>query len=126
MIREHVTSDGSVTLEYCCDFGDYSTTNNKGSSGITPIMECAACGRHVCSGHRRFFRLPWASSRKAVYCIECWKIGKKYRDAMMDKAWKTQNDLRLKWHSEGRQNRTRDLASATKTKRELLMVMTTD
>ena len=128
MIREHYTSDGNVTLEYCCDFCDYSTTKNKSSSRITPIMECAACGRHVCSGHREFFKLPWLSSHKhkVVYCIQCWKIGKKYRDAMTDKAQKTQNDLRLQWYREGRQNRTRDLVSATRTKRELLMVMTTD
>jgi len=126
MIREHYISDGNITLEYCCDFGDYSTTDNKGSSGITPIMECDACGRHVCSGHRRFFRKPWVPSHRGVYCQECWRLGKKYRDMMMNKAWKTQNDLRLKWHREGREKRRRELVGATKTRRELLMVMTTD
>jgi hypothetical protein len=34
--------------------------------------------------------------------------------------------LRLRWHREGRLNRTHTLVSADRTKRELLMVMTMD
>ena len=110
MIKEHYGPDGNVSLEYCCDFGDYSTRHNISPSGITPIMECDACGRHVCSGHRKLYSKPWLTSRKkGVYCLECWEIGKKYRESMINQPRDKQNDLMLKWHAEGRENKTRKL-----------------
>jgi hypothetical protein len=122
MIREHENPDGTVTLEYCCDFCAYSTTHNKGNTGITPIMECKGCGRLVCSGHRRFHREPWVHSHRGMYCLECWEIGREYRDKMIsaqNRAWEKENDLRLKWHMEGRENRRRKLVTSTQTRREL-------
>jgi len=47
MIKEHYNADSTITLEYCCDFCDYSTLDNRDSRGIRPIMECRACGRHM-------------------------------------------------------------------------------
>jgi hypothetical protein len=105
MIREHEKPDGTVSLEYCCDFCSYCTTNNKSNKGITPIMECDACGRLMCSGHRRFHKEPWVDSHKGMYCLECWELGKGYRDQMVsiqNQAWEKENDLRLQWHKEGR------------------------
>jgi len=113
MIREHYNVDSTITLEYCCDFCDYSTTDNRDSKGIRPIMECRACGRHVCSGHRRFYRETWLGSHRGMYCLQCWEIGKKYRDEMISAqhvAWEKENDLRLQWHSEGGEEKRRQLA----------------
>jgi hypothetical protein len=105
MIKEHYSADGTFILEYCCDFCDYSTTRNKSVLGVTPIMECDACGRLMCSGHRKFHKEPWVDSHKGMYCLECWEIGRKYRDGMISvqhKAWEKENDLRIEWHREGR------------------------
>ncbi len=113
MIKEHYNVDSTITLEYCCDFCDYSTADNRDSRGIRPIMECRACGRHVCSGHRRFYRETWLDSHRGMYCLECWEIGKKYRDQMISEqntAWEKENDLRLHWHSEARERKRRQLA----------------
>jgi hypothetical protein len=126
MIRKHHASDGTLTNQYYCDFCDYIRADNKGSRGIVPVMECDACTRHVCSGHRKLYKMPWVGRRKWVYCLECWEIGKKYRDRMMNQAWKVQNDLRLEWHCEAWQNRTRNVVTANKTRRDLLMIMTMD
>ena len=114
MIKEHYNVDSTITLEYCCDFCNYSTMDNKSSRGIRPIMECHGCGRHVCSGHRKFYRDTWLESHKGMYCLGCWAIGIKYRDQMISvqhEAWEKENDLRLEWHREGREERTRQLAS---------------
>ena len=114
MIKEHYNADSTVTLEYCCDFCDYSTMDNRSSRGLNPIMECDGCGRHVCSGHRKFHKEPWVDSHKGMYCLECWEIGKKYRDQMIsvqNEAWEKENDLRREWHSQGRENKRRRLAS---------------
>jgi hypothetical protein len=114
MIKEHYNVDSTITLEYCCDFCDYSTTDNRNSKGIRRIMECRACGRHVCSGHRKFYRETWLDSHRGMYCLECWAIGKKYRDQMISvqhEAWEKENDLRLAWHREGREEKRRQLAS---------------
>jgi hypothetical protein len=114
MIKEHYNIDSTITLEYCCDFCDFSTTDNRDSKGIRPIMECRACGRHVCSGHRRFYRETWLDSHRGMYCLGCWAVGKKYRDQMISvqhQAWEKENDLRLEWHREGREEKTRQLAS---------------
>jgi len=114
MIKEHHNVDSSVTLEYCCDFCDYSTMDNKGArGGLKPVMECRACGRHVCSGHRKFYMETWVESHKDMYCLGCWVIGKKYRDQMMSaqhEAWEKENDLRLAWHREGSEETRRQLA----------------
>jgi hypothetical protein len=113
MIKEHYNVDSTVTLEYCCDFCDYSTVDNRDSKGIRPIMECRACGRHVCSGHRRFYRETWLDSHRGMYCLDCWEIGKKYRDQMISEqnaAWQKENDLRLQWHSEARELKRHQLA----------------
>ena len=121
MIREHPGDGDAIILEYCCDFCGYSTTHNKTSTGITPIMECDACGRHVCSGHRKFHKEPWVVSHRGMYCLECWEIGKKHRDSMMsmqNQAWEKENDLRLKWHREGKQNRRQKLLAAAKKSRD--------
>jgi hypothetical protein len=43
-----------------------------------------------------------------MYCLECWELGKEYRDEMVsiqNKAWEKENDLRLAWHREGRAKR---------------------
>ena len=115
MIREHENPDGTVTLEYGCDFCAFSTKLNVGSAGFTPIMECSACGRLVCSGHRRFFREPLIRSHRGMYCLECWELGRNYRDEMIsvqNQAWEKENDLRLKWHREGRANKRQRLANA--------------
>ena len=69
MIKEEFGPDGHVILEYCCDFCKYSTTHNKASGGITPIMECDGCGRHVCSGHRKFHKEPWVDSHLSLIHI---------------------------------------------------------
>lgn len=122
MINEKFGPDGHVILEYCCDFCNYSTTHNKASSGITPIMECDGCGRHVCSGHRIFHKEPWVDSHKGMYCLECWEIGRKYRDEMIsiqNEAWQKENDLRLDWHREGKENKTRRRVDAMKSEKEL-------
>ena len=113
MIKEHYNVDSTITLEYCCDFCDYSTVDNRDSKGIRPIMECRACGRHVCSGHRRFYRETWLDSHRGMYCLECWEVGKKYRNQMISEqntAWEKENDLRLHWHSEARERKRRQLA----------------
>ena len=123
MIKEHYDSNNNLTLEYCCDFCAYCTTRNKSNTGITPIMECKACGRLMCSGHRRFHRDPGVRSHRGMYCLECWEIGRKYRDEMIsvqNQAWEKENDLRLKWHSEGRENRRRKLGTSIQTRRELI------
>ena len=115
MIREHVDADGSVTLEYCCDFCNFSTKRNNASTAFPPIMECDACGRHVCSGHRRFHKEPWVNSHKGMYCSECWEIGRKYRDQMVsiqNKAWQKENDLRVEWHREGKKNKRQSLVAS--------------
>jgi hypothetical protein len=119
MIKEHYNADSSVTLEYCCDFGDYSTMDNKESSGMKPIMECHACGRHICSGHRKFYSETWLTSHRGMYCLECWEIGRRYRDQMISvqhEAWEKENDLRLAWHREGREEERRQLAKRRKPK----------
>ena len=113
MIKEHYNADSTITLEYCCDFCDYSTTDNRDSRGIRPIMECHACGRHVCTGHRKFYGETWLDSHRGMYCLGCWEIGKKYRDQMISvqhEAWEKENDLRLEWHSEGREEKRRQRA----------------
>jgi hypothetical protein len=113
MIKEHYDVDSTITLEYCCDFCDYSTVDNRDSKGIRPIMECRACGRHVCSGHRRFYRETWLDSHRGMYCLECWEVGKKHRNQMISEqntAWEKENDLRLQWHSEAREQKRRQLA----------------
>ena len=105
MIKEHHSADGILTIEYCCDFCGFSTIRNTSVSGVTPVMECDACGRLVCSGHRRFHKEPWVDSHKGMYCLECWEIGRKYRDEMISvqhEAWEKENDLRLEWHRDGR------------------------
>jgi hypothetical protein len=115
MIREYENPDGTVTLEYCCDFCSYCTRHNKSNKGITPIMECDACGRLMCSGHRRFHKEPWVDSHKGMYCLECWELGKKYRDEMVstqNRAWEKENDLRLKWHKEGIKEKQRKMGTA--------------
>jgi hypothetical protein len=125
MIKEHYNADGTVALEYCCDFCDYSTMDNKESSGMKPIMECHACGRHVCSGHRRFYRETWVTSHRGMYCLGCWAIGKKYRDQMIsvqNEAWEKENDLRLAWHREGREEKRRELARRRKPKLGQILV----
>ena len=122
MIKEKFGPDGQVALEYCCDFCAYSTTHNKACSGITPIMECDACGRHVCSGHRKFHKEPWVDSHKGMYCLECWELGRKYRDEMIsiqNEAWQKENDLRLAWHRAGKENKTMRRIDAMKSKEEL-------
>ena len=121
MIREHHAPGGQIRLEYCCDFCRYSTIHNRTSTGVTPIMECDACGRHVCSGHRRFHKEPWVDSHKGMYCLECWEIGTKFRDTMVgvqNVAWEKENDLRLAWHRRGRKNRTFKLLSARRAQKE--------
>jgi len=114
MIREHHNADSTVTLEYCCDFCDYSTMDNKESSrDLRPVMECHACGRHVCIGHRKFYMETWVDSHKGMYCVGCWVLGKKHRDQMMSvqhEAWEKENDLRLAWHREGSEEAKRQLA----------------
>jgi len=113
MIKEHYNVDSTITLEYCCDFCDYSTTDNRDSMGIRPIMECHACGRVMCPGHRKFYGETWLDSHRGMYCLGCWAIGKKYRDQMISvqhEAWEKENDLRLEWHSEGREEKRRQLA----------------
>ena len=121
MIREHHISGDRVRLEYCCDFCSYSTTRNRTSTGVTPIMECDACGRHVCSGHRRFHKEPWVDSHKGMYCLECWEIGRRFRDRMIsvqNAAWEKENELRLAWHRQGRKNRTLKLLSTRTAQKE--------
>ena len=125
MIKEHYNVDTTITLEYCCDFCDYSTTDNRDSKGVRPIMECNACGRHVCSGHRKFYRETWLDSHRGMYCLGCWQIGKKYRDQMMSvqhEAWERENDLRLQWHREGREEKRRHLASRHRPKLGKILV----
>ena len=122
MIREHENPDGTVTLEYCCDFCAYSTRLNISNTAYTPIMECNACGRLVCAGHRRFHKEPWVRSHRGMYCMECWELGRKYRDAMMsaqNEAWEKENDLRLAWHREAKKNKRQQMVSARKARAEL-------
>jgi hypothetical protein len=125
MIKEHYNADSTVTLEYCCDFCDYSTLDNRDSRGIRPIMECRACGRHVCSGHRRFYGETWLDSHRGMYCLGCWEIGKKYRDQMISAqhvAWEKENDLRLEWHSEGGEEKRRHQAERYRPKLGKILV----
>jgi hypothetical protein len=122
MIKEHLNDDGETTLEYCCDFCSFSTAHNKAPTKFTPIMECDACGRHVCSGHRKYYKESWVDSHKGMYCIECWDLGEKYRDKMIsvqNEAWEKENDLRLAWHREGRARKRSHDVDASKTKKEL-------
>ena len=114
MIKEHFNGEGNVSLEYCCDFCSFSTTRNKATTEFTPIMECDACGRHVCSGHRKYYKEPWVDSHKGMYCTECWELGRKFRHMMMsvqNEAWERENDLRLQWHTEGREKKKRRRAA---------------
>ena len=125
MIKEHYNVDSTITLEYCCDFCDYSTTDNRDSRGIRPIMECNACGRHVCTGHRKFYGETWLDSHRGMYCLGCWAIGKKYRDQMISvqhEAWEKENDLRLEWHREGREEKRRQLAKRHRPKLGKILV----
>lgn len=125
MIKEHYNVDSTITLEYCCDFCDYSTTDNRDSKGVRPIMECNACGRHVCSGHRKYYRETWLDSHRGMYCLGCWQIGKKYRDQMISvqhEAWEKENDLRLEWHREGREEKRRQLATLHRPKLGKILV----
>jgi hypothetical protein len=48
-----------------------------------------------------------------MYCLVCWEIGKKYRDQMISAqhiAWEKENDLRLEWHRESREEKRRQQA----------------
>lgn len=120
MIKECFGHGDEVTLEYCCDFCLFSTTHNKTSTGITPIMECDGCGRHVCSGHRMVYESPLFSDRR-VYCLECWEIGKKYRDRMIQlqgDAWEKERNIRSTWHNEGKENKRRKRLQLAEGKRE--------
>lgn len=119
MIKECYGAGNTIILEYCCDFCNYSTTRNKTSTGVAPIMECDACGRHVCCGHRMKYKSPLFSDSR-IYCLECWEIGKKYRDSMIDvqsQAWESEKNIRLEWHDKGRENKRRKQIDAAKEKR---------
>jgi hypothetical protein len=52
--------------------------------------------------------------------LECWEIGKKYRDRMIDlqsEAWEREKNIRLEWHDRGRENKRQKQIDAAKHKR---------
>jgi len=123
MIKECYGHGDTVVLKYCCDFCQFSTTHNKTSTGITPIMECDGCDRHVCSGHRIIYESPLFSDRR-VYCLECWDIGRKYRERMIQlqgEAWENEKNIRIEWHNEGREKKRRQNLQVAGKKREEAM-----
>jgi hypothetical protein len=67
----------------------------------------------------------WVDSHKGMYCLGCWVIGKKYRDQMIsvqNEAWEKENDLRLAWHREGREEKRRQLARRRRPKLGQILV----
>jgi hypothetical protein len=59
-----------------------------------------------------------------TYCLECWEIGKEYRDRMIDvqsHAWESEKNIRLEWHDKGRENKRRKQIDTAKHKREALI-----
>lgn len=71
---------------WTCDICDWSTENNKGCCGHSPIMTCDLCRKHCCDDHRKSFYEDWDGDYPdATVCSEClpkaelaWEAAKMY------------------------------------------------
>lgn len=58
---------------YTCDICDWSTENNSGCCGSSPIMQCELCEKDCCRDHREsFFEDPWSQDYPNItVCSDC-------------------------------------------------------
>lgn len=70
-----------------CDLCDYTTENNRGCCGSSPIMTCWICNRDCCSDCRFFFTEDWDEDYPRGFraCSDCKEEA--------DKAWEMALDV---------------------------------
>ena len=72
MITEKEVTYTKLVKTYHCDFCNYHIQNNKGCCGVSPIMECGCCTKHVCGSHRNHYQEDGSSDYDdIVVCDSC-------------------------------------------------------
>jgi hypothetical protein len=87
MIKEISGAGDWKVLRYCCDFCDFCSIYKPLKDIVGPIMECDACGRHVCAKHRVIKRVREPDDMRIYsiecYCLECWETRKEQDELSM-------------------------------------------
>ncbi len=72
MIKEKEIQYTKIIKVWYCDFCDFHIQNNRGCCGVSPIMECVICGKHVCNDHRNHYNEDdFNDYDDAIVCDKC-------------------------------------------------------
>jgi hypothetical protein len=59
-------------ITFKCDYCDFSTTDNRGYRGTTPIARCDVCLKDACRKHRKLFdESPGQDYPDLISCSAC-------------------------------------------------------